>query len=193
MPRDSGSCGSRERAEEAGRALFQHIGEDPDRPGLSETPQRVVRKLEELLSGYRVDPVALLQRTFEEIEGYDGMVLLKDIPFVSHAEQDMGVFSGRVCIAYLPRRRVVGLSKLPRVVDALARRLQTQERLTTEIARTIAVGLEADGVAVSIEAEHQGLTASNLGSRLRTNCMLGRFQDDERLRAEFLMLVRRTR
>ena len=195
MPRDSEHMPSgRDYAEQAVRVLLEHIGEDSARPGLAETPAGVVRAFEELFAGYATDPIALLQRTFEEIEGYDGMVLLKHIPFSSHSERDLGAFGGEAHVAYLPRHRVVGLSKLPRVIEALSRRLQTQERLTVEIASTISEGLQADGVAVLVEAEHHGIIARGVekaGSRLQTSCMLGRFRSDVGLRSEFLSLVSR--
>ncbi len=179
-------------AEEGIRALLRHIGEDPDRPGLDGMPGRVLDAFEELFAGYRIDPLAFLQRTFEEIEGYDGMVLLKGIPFASHTELDMGVFQGEVHIAYMPHQRVVGLSKLPRVVDALAQRLQTQERLTVEIADAIERGLGANGVAVVMDAEHLGLVARGVrkpGTRMQTSCIRGQFRSSRALRSEFFRLV----
>lgn len=188
------SSESRRRAEEGVSAMLRHIGEEVGRPGLADTAGRVVHAFEELFAGYAVDPVAILQRTFEETEGYDGMVLLKSIPFVSHSERDFGVFSGEAHIAYLPRCRVVGLSKLPRVVDAFAQRLQTQERLTIEIARAIERGLQPVGVAIIVEASHLGVAARGMrktAARLQTSCMLGRFRDDHGLRSEFLTMVGR--
>ena len=195
VPRDSAQLefSSRDYAEEAVKALLVHIGEDADRPGLADTPRGVVEAFEELFAGYRIDPLVYLQRTFEEIEGYDGMVLLKHIPFHSHSERDFGVFTGEMHIAYLPHQRVVGLSKLPRVVEALSQRLQTQERLTVEIASTLEKGLAAEGVAVLVEAEHHGIVARGVekaGTRLQTSCLLGKFRTDIGLRSEFLSLVR---
>src|SRR5579863_10506372 len=149
---------SREEAEEAVRTLLRWACDDPAREGLRDTPARVVRSYEEFFAGYHVDPVALLERTFEETDGYDEIVLLRDIRLESFCEHHMAPILGRVHVGYLPHRRVVGISKLARVVEAYARRLQIQEKLTAQIANTIQEVLEPRGVAVVIEAAHQCMT-----------------------------------
>ena len=148
----AGARPNREQALAAVDTLIRWIGEDPSREGLTGTPDRVVRAYEEHFQGYATDPVALLQRTFEEVEGYDEMVLLRDIRFESHCEHHIKPIIGRAHIAYLPKRRVVGISKLARVVDAYAKRLQIQEKMTAQIANTINEVLEPQGVGVVIEA-----------------------------------------
>ena len=149
---------NRRDAMAAVRTLLRWAGDDPSREGLLDTPDRVVRAFEEYFSGYRVDPVALLQRTFEEVGGYDEMILLKDIRFESHCEHHLAPIIGKAHVAYLPNARVVGISKLARVVEAYARRLQIQERMTAEIADTIQHVLQPAGVAVVIEAAHHCMT-----------------------------------
>ncbi|MBV8913863.1 MAG: GTP cyclohydrolase I FolE, partial [Acetobacteraceae bacterium] len=146
---------TQEEAEEAVRTLLRLAGDDPDREGLRDTPARVVKSYKEMFAGYDVDPVALLERTFEEVEGYDEIVLLRDIRIESHCEHHMVPIIGRCHIAYLPANRVVGISKLARVADAYAKRLQIQERLTVQIADTIDQVLNPRGVGVVIEAGHQ--------------------------------------
>jgi GTP cyclohydrolase I len=167
-------------------------GDDPTREGLLETPARVARAYEEFFSGYEIDPVALLERTFEETDGYDEIVLLRDIRLESHCEHHMVPIIGRAHVAYLPHHRVVGISKLARVVDAYARRLQIQEKLTAQIANTIQQVLEPLGVAVVIEAAHQCMTTRGIhksGVTMVTSRMLGAFRDDPTTRREVLAMI----
>ena len=193
----SGSTSTESRPSEAQamaavETLIRWAGEDPRREGLAETPARVVRAYLQYFEGYAIDPVALLQRTFEEVEGYDEIVLLRDIRFESHCEHHMMPIIGRAHVAYLPERRVVGISKLARVVDAYARRLQIQEKMTAQVANTIDEVLEPQGVAVVIEATHLCMTARGVhkaGATMVTSRMLGRFRTDPRTRREFLSLV----
>jgi GTP cyclohydrolase I len=183
---------TREQAEEAVRTLLRWAGDDPSREGLIDTPARVARSYEEFFSGYAVDPVALLERTFEETDGYDEIVLLRDIRLESHCEHHMVPIIGRAHVAYLPHRRVVGISKLARVVDAYACRLQIQEKLTAQIANTIQQVLEPRGVAVVIEAAHQCMTTRGvhkLGVTMVTSRMLGAFRDDPTTRREVLSMI----
>ena len=184
---------SRDEAMDAVDTLIRWAGDDPAREGLVHTPERVVRAFEQYFEGYAIDPVALLQRTFEEVEGYDEMVLLRDIRFESHCEHHIKPIIGRAHIAYLPARRVVGISKLARVVDAYARRLQIQEKMTAQIANTIAEVLEPQGVGVVIEATHHCMTTRGVhkpGATMVTSRMLGLFRSDHRTRREFLSLIR---
>ena len=184
---------SREEAIRAVRTLIHWAGDDPSREGLLGTPDRVVRAFEQFFSGYLTDPVALLQRTFEEVEGYDEVVLLRDIRFESHCEHHMMPIIGTAHVAYLPDKRVVGISKLARVVDAYARRLQIQEKMTAQIANTINDILQPHGVAVVIEASHQCMTTRGVhkpGSLMVTSRMLGSFREDEATRRELLSLIR---
>ena len=183
---------TREQAEEAVRTLLRWAGDDPSREGLIDTPARVVRSYEEFFAGYAIDPVALLERTFEETDGYDEIVLLRDIRLESHCEHHMVPIIGRAHVAYLPHRRVVGISKLARVVDAYACRLQIQEKLTAQIANTIQQVLEPRGVAVVIEAAHQCMTTRGvhkLGVTMVTSRMLGAFRDDPTTRREVLSMI----
>ncbi len=183
---------TREEAEEAVRTLLRWAGDDPSREGLIDTPARVARSYEEFFAGYAVDPVALLERTFEETDGYDEIVLLRDIRLESHCEHHMVPIIGRAHVAYLPHRRVVGISKLARVVDAYACRLQIQEKLTAQIANTIQQVLEPRGVAVVIEAAHQCMTTRGvhkLGVTMVTSRMLGAFRDDPTTRREVLAMI----
>jgi GTP cyclohydrolase IA len=183
---------TREEAEEAVRTLLRWAGDDPNREGLIDTPARVARSYEEFFAGYAVDPVALLERTFEETDGYDEIVLLRDIRLESHCEHHMVPIIGRAHVAYLPHRRVVGISKLARVVDAYACRLQIQEKLTAQIANTIQQVLEPRGVAVVIEAAHQCMTTRGvhkLGVTMVTSRMLGAFRDDPTTRREVLSMI----
>jgi GTP cyclohydrolase I len=183
---------TREEAEEAVRTLLRWAGDDPSREGLIDTPGRVVRSYEEFFSGYAVDPVALLERTFEETDGYDEIVLLRDIRLESHCEHHMVPIIGRAHVAYLPYRRVVGISKLARLVDAYAARLQIQEKLTAQIANTIQQVLEPRGVAVVIEAAHQCMTTRGVhkpGVTMVTSRMLGAFRDDPTTRREVLAMI----
>ncbi len=182
----------RETAEQAVRTLIQWAGDDPTREGLLDTPARVVRAYEEYFQGYGADPQEILQRTFEEVEGYDEMVLLKDIRFESHCEHHMAPIIGKAHVAYLPNNRVVGISKLARVVELYAQRLQIQEKMTSQIANAINDVLEPQGVAVVIEAAHQCMTCRGVhkpGVTMTTSKMLGAFREDERTRREFLTMV----
>ena len=184
---------SREEAEGAVRTLVRWAGDDPDREGLVGTPERVVRAYEEFFTGYHDDPVEILQRTFEEVEGYDEMVLLRDIRFESHCEHHMAPILGRAHIAYLPAHRVVGISKLARLVQVYAKRLQIQEKMTAQIANTIQEVLQPLGVAVMIEASHQCMTTRGVykpGAALATSRMLGAFRENSATRREFLSLIR---
>jgi GTP cyclohydrolase I len=184
---------SRADAEEAVRTLLLWAGDTPDREGLLGTPDRVVRSYEEFFAGYRVDPVELLQRTFEETDGYDEMVVLKDIRFESYCEHHMVPIIGKAHIAYLPRHRVVGISKLARVVDVYAKRLQIQEKMTSQIANTLDEVLQPLGVAVVLEGEHQCMTTRGIhkpGVSMVSSRMLGAFRTNPATRREFLDLIR---
>lgn len=179
-------------AEVAIRTILSYIGDEPDREGLIETPARVVRALGEHFSGYRVNPLRYLETTFGETEAYDEMVLLRGIPFVSHCEHHMAPITGQAWVAYVPDGRVVGISKLARVVEAYARRLQIQEKLTAQIASTVDEGLRPKGVAVVIKASHACMTARGVakpGTDLVTRHMIGCFRDDAQLRQEMLRHV----
>ena len=183
---------TREEAEAAVRTLLRWAGDDPAREGLMGTPDRVVRAYEEFFAGYELDPVAMLERTFEETDGYDEIVLLRDIRLESHCEHHMVPIIGRAHVAYLPHRRVVGISKLARVVEAYAKRLQIQEKLTAQIANTIQEVLQPRGVAVVIEAAHQCMTTRGVhkpGVTMVTSRMLGAFRDDPTTRREFLAMI----
>jgi GTP cyclohydrolase I len=183
---------TREETERAVRTLLRFIGEDPDREGLIDTPSRVVRAYEEFFSGYRENPLDYLGRTFEETDGYDEMVVLRDIRVESHCEHHILPIIGRAHIGYLPRKRVIGISKLARVVDAFARRLQVQEKLTAQIANAIEDVLKPRGVAVVIDASHQCLTMRGVhkpGVSMVTSRMLGAFREDQKTRREFLNLI----
>lgn len=185
---------SREEAEAAVRTLLRWAGDDPSREGLLDTPDRVVRSYEEFFAGYTVDPVALLERTFEETDGYDEIVLLRDIRLESYCEHHMVPIIGRVHVAYLPHRRVVGISKLARVVEAYGKRLQIQEKLTSQIANTINDVLQPRGVAVVIEAEHQCMSTRGVhksGVSMVTSKMLGAFREDPTTRRELLSMITR--
>ncbi len=185
---------SRDEAQAAVRTLIRWAGDDPDREGLLATPDRVVRSYEEFFAGYGEEPIEVLSRTFEEIAGYDEIVLLRDIPFESHCEHHMVPIIGKAHVAYLPNRRVVGISKLARVVEIYARRLQIQEKMTAQIANTILTVLEPRGVAVVIEATHECMTTRGIhrpGVGMVTSQMLGVFRDDPSTRREFLALIGR--
>ena len=185
---------SREEAEDAIRTLLRYIGEDPEREGLLDTPGRVVSAYDEWFAGYNADPVEYLQRTFEEIEGYDEMVVLKGIAFESHCEHHMAPIIGVAHVGYLPKNRIVGISKLARVVQAYAKRLQVQEVMTAQIANLIADVLEPAGVGVVIEGSHECMTTRgvhNPGSKMVTSRMLGAFRADEKTRREFLAAIAR--
>ena len=177
---------------EAVRTLIRWAGDDPDREGLADTPRRVARAWKEYARGYQEDPAQHLARTFEEVGGYDEIVLLKDIPFQSHCEHHLAPIIGKAAIAYLPRDKVVGISKLARVLHGFARRLQVQERLTAQVADCIWEQLQPKGVAVVIEASHSCMTARGVetpGVMMTTSRMMGTFRSDERSRREVLALM----
>jgi GTP cyclohydrolase I len=179
-------------AEAAVRTLIQWAGDDPEREGLLDTPGRVVRSYKELFAGYESDPKAYLERTFDEVGGYDELVILKDIRVVSFCEHHMLPFLGKAHVGYMPRNRVVGISKLARVVHGFARRLQIQEKLTAQVAEAIQDILDPKGVGVVIVSEHSCMTMRGVntpGSRLTTSHLLGEVRDDPRTRQEFFGLV----
>jgi GTP cyclohydrolase I len=183
---------SRAEAEQAVRTLLRWAGDNPTREGLIGTPGRVARAFEEWFAGYDRDPVDYLQRTFEEVENYDEMVVLRDIRFESHCEHHLAPIIGRAHIGYLPRGRVVGISKLARVVELYAKRLQIQEKMTAQIANSIAEVLRPEGVAVVLEASHQCMTTRGVhksGVTMVTSRMLGAFRDNPSTRREFLTLI----
>jgi len=183
---------TRDEAEQAVHTLLRWAGDDPDREGLRDTPARVARAFEDWFSGYTQDPEDYLTRTFEEIEGYDDMVVLKDIRFESHCEHHLAPIIGRAHVGYLPTKRVVGISKLARVVEAYARRLQVQEKMNAQIANTIQKVLQPKGVAVVIEAGHQCMTTRGVhktGVTMVTSTMLGAFRDNSDTRREFLGII----
>jgi GTP cyclohydrolase I len=183
---------SRAAAEEAVRTLIRWSGDDPDREGLLGTPARVVRAYEEWFAGYAEDPRDYLKRTFEEVGGYDEIVLLRDISFVSHCEHHMAPIIGRVHVGYLPRHRVVGISKLARLVDVYAKRLQTQEKMTAEIAKCLDGVLKPFGVGVVVEAVHECMTTRGVykpGVTMATSYMLGIFRTQAKTRQEFLSAI----
>jgi GTP cyclohydrolase I len=183
---------TREEAERAVRTLLRWAGDDPTREGLVDTPARVARAFEDWFGGYQDDPVQVLQRTFAEVEGYDEMVVLRDVRVESHCEHHLAPILGRAHIGYLPNKRVVGISKLARVVDAYAKRLQIQEKLTAQIANCIQDVLEPRGVGVVLEAEHQCMTTRGIqkpGTSLITSRMLGLFRRNDATRREFLSLI----
>lgn len=184
---------TQDEAEAAVRTLIEWAGDDPDREGLLETPARVARAYKELFSGYETDPREYLERTFEEVGGYDELVVLRDIRVVSFCEHHMLPFLGKAHVGYLPSNRVVGISKLARVVNGFGRRLQIQEKLTAEIAEAIQDILRPKGVGVVIVSEHSCMTMRGVntpGSRLTTSHLLGEVRDDPRTRQEFLEFVR---
>jgi GTP cyclohydrolase IA len=183
---------SREEAEKAVRTLLQWAGDNPEREGLIDTPARVAKAFEDWFSGYDQDPEAYLTRTFEEVAGYDDMVILKDIRFESHCEHHLAPIIGRAHVGYLPTHRVVGISKLARVVEAFARRLQVQEKMNAQIAHCIQTVLEPRGVAVVIEAAHQCMTTRGVhktGVTMVTSTMLGAFRENDVTRREFLAVI----
>ncbi len=183
---------TREAAEEAVRTLLRWAGEDPAREGLSDTPARVVRAWDEYFAGYDEDPVEILQKTFEHVEGYDEMIILRDVRLVSFCEHHIAPIIGRVHIAYLPSDRVVGISKLARIVEAYGRRLQIQEKITAQIANAVNEVLIPQGVAVVVEAQHHCMTTRGVhktGTVMVTSRMLGAFREDARTRREFLSMI----
>jgi GTP cyclohydrolase I len=183
---------SREEAEAAVRVLLRWAGDDPRREGLRDTPARVIRAYEEFFRGYEQDPREILARTFSEVQGYDEMIVLKDIRFESYCEHHMVPIIGRAHVAYLPSKRVVGISKLARLVDAFAKRLQIQEKMTAQIADTLDEVLQPLGVGVILEAAHQCMSTRGVhkaGASMVTSRMLGAFRDDPSTRREFLAIV----
>jgi GTP cyclohydrolase I len=193
-PASEGAAGvpSQAEAEAAVRTLIRWAGDDPDREGLLDTPARVARSYSELFAGYEVDPRDYLKRTFDEVGGYDELVVMRDIRFVSFCEHHMLPIVGRAHVGYLPHKRVVGISKLARVVNGYARRLQIQEKMTADIATCIQEVLQPQGVGVVIEAEHSCMTLRGVnspGSSLTTSHLLGVVRDDARTREEFLRLT----
>ena len=183
---------TREDAEAAVTTLLRWAGDDPMREGLRETPARVARAFEDWFSGYNEDPEEYMKRTFEEVEGYDEMIVLRDISFESHCEHHLAPIIGKAHVGYLPSKKVVGISKLARVVEAYARRLQVQEKMNAQIANTIQNILEPKGVAVVIEARHQCMTTRGVhktGVTMVTSTMLGAFRDDQMTRREFLHII----
>jgi len=183
---------SRRAAEEAVRTLLRWAGDDPEREGLLETPKRVVNAYRDWFSGYEIDPTEYLRRTFEEVGGYDEMVVLRDISFESHCEHHMAPIIGRVHVGYLPTDKVVGISKLARVVDGYARRFQAQEKLTAQIASCITEVLKPRGAGVIVDAVHECMTTRGVHKRgvsMVTSRMTGTFRADARTRAEFLRFI----
>ncbi len=183
---------TRDQAEAAVRTLLSWAGDDPGREGLIDTPKRVVKAYEEWFAGYLMDPAEYLKRTFEEVEGYDEMIVLRDIPYESHCEHHLAPIIGKAHIGYLPNGRVVGISKLARVLEAYAKRLQVQEKMTSQIAHVIQEVLQPLGVGVVIEGSHECMTTRGVHKRgvgMITSTLLGQFRDDPRTRAEFLQFV----
>lgn len=183
---------TREEAEQAVRTLIQWAGDDPGREGLRDTPRRVADAYDEFFVGYTTDPKDILSRTFEDVEGYDEMVVLRDIHFESHCEHHMAPFLGRAHVAYIPNKRVIGISKVARLVDAYAKRLQIQEKLTAQIANALSEILQPKGVAVVMEATHQCMSTRGVhksGVIMQTSHMLGLFRSDSKTRHEFFSLI----
>ena len=183
---------SDEKAEEAIRTIIQWIGEDPKREGLLSTPKRVIKAFKEYFGGYTQDPNKFLSKTFTEVEGYDDMVIEKNISIQSHCEHHMAPIIGKAHVAYIPKERVVGLSKLARVVEVFSKRLQTQERLTMQIAKTIMESLDAKGVAVTIDSTHQCMTMRGIKKEQATtvtNYYLGQFKDDLSYQNRYLRFI----
>lgn len=183
---------TRDQAEAAVRTLLSWTGDDPSREGLIDTPKRVVKAYEEWFAGYLMDPSEYLKRTFEEVEGYDEMIVLRDIPYESHCEHHLAPIIGKAHIGYLPNGRVVGISKLARVLEAYAKRLQVQEKMTSQIAHVIQEVLQPLGVGVVIEGSHECMTTRGVHKRgvgMITSTLLGQFRDDPHTRAEFLQFV----
>ena len=184
---------TREQAEDAIRTLLRWAGDDPAREGLGDTPRRVAKAYREWFAGYAQDPTAFLARTFKEVAGYDEIIVLRNIEFESHCEHHLAPIIGRAHVGYLPRNRVVGISKLARVVDAYARRLQVQEKMTAQIAQCIHDTLQPLGVGVVIEAVHECMTTRGVHKRgvsMVTSTLLGAFREDHRTRDEFMQLIR---
>jgi GTP cyclohydrolase I len=193
FPQQSGATPSREEVEAAFRTIIRWAGDNPARPGLLETPSRAARAFREYFAGYEQDPLAILNKTFDETGGYEEMVVLRGISFQSHCEHHLAPIIGQAWVAYVPNGRVVGLSKLARVVDAYARRLQIQERMTSEIASAVQEVLQPQGVGVVIKAVHHCLSSrgvQKVGAEMVTSCMLGCFRDSAPTRQEFLAMTR---
>jgi GTP cyclohydrolase I len=193
FPRQFDAAPSREEAEAAFRTIIRWTGDNPDRPGLLETPSRAARAFREYFAGYEQDPLSILNKTFGETGGYEEMVVLRGISFQSHCEHHLAPIVGQAWVAYVPSGRVVGLSKLARVVDAYARRLQIQERMTSEIASAVQEVLEPQGVGVVIKAVHHCLSnrgIQKVGAEMVTSCMLGCFRDNAPTRQEFLAMTK---
>ena len=183
---------SDKEAEEAFKKILSWMGEDPNREGLLETPKRVVKAFKEYFKGYKEDPNKVLEKTFGDVEGYDDMVIQKDISIQSHCEHHMAPIIGKAHVAYIPKQRVVGLSKLARVVEVFSKRLQTQERLTMQIAKTIMESLDAKGVAVTIDSTHQCMTMRGIKKEQATtvtNYYLGQFKDDLSYQNRYLRFI----
>jgi len=186
---------TRKEAEHAVKTLLNWVGEDPDREGLRATPARVAKAYEEWFSGYKDDPIDFLRRTFREVDGYDELVILKDIDFESHCEHHLAPIIGKVQIGYLPDRKVVGISKLARVVETFAKRMQVQESMTAQIANCINDVLKPKGVGVVVEGVHQCMTTRGIhkpGVSMVTSQLLGAFRSDPRTRSEFLNIIGRS-
>ena len=186
---------TRQEAENAVKTLLNWVGEDSDREGLKATPARVAKAYEEWFSGYKDDPVDFLTRTFREVDGYDELIILRDIDFESHCEHHLAPIIGKVQVGYLPNRKVVGISKLARVVETFAKRMQVQESMTAQIAHCINDVLKPKGVGVVVEGVHQCMTTRGIrkpGVSMVTSQLLGEFRSDPRTRAEFLSIIGRS-
>ena len=186
---------TRKEAEDAVKTLLNWVGEDPDREGLRATPARVAKAYQEWFSGYKDDPVDFLRRTFREVDGYDELVILRDIDFESHCEHHLAPIIGKVQVGYLPDRKVVGISKLARVVETFAKRMQVQESMTAQIAHCINDVLKPKGVGVVVEGVHQCMTTRGIhkpGVSMVTSQLLGAFRSDPRTRSEFLNIIGRS-
>ena len=183
---------SDKEAEEAFKTILTWLGEDPSREGLLETPKRVMKAYKEYFSGYKVDPSKILDKTFGDVDGYDDMVIQKNISIQSHCEHHMAPIIGKAHVAYIPKERVVGLSKLARVVEVFSKRLQTQERLTMQVAKTLMESLDAKGVAVTIDAAHQCMTMRGIkkeNATTVTNYFLGQFKEDLSIQNRYLRFI----
>ena len=183
---------SDKEAEEAFKTILTWLGEDPNREGLLETPKRVMKAYKEYFSGYKIDPDKILDKTFGDVDGYDDMVIQKNISIQSHCEHHMAPIIGKAHVAYIPKERVVGLSKLARVVEVFSKRLQTQERLTMQVAKTLMESLDAKGVAVTIDSTHQCMTMRGIKKEQATtvtNYYLGQFKDDLSFQNRYLRFI----